>query len=132
MVYSPQLDVLVVDDDIDCALAVSLLLQTLGCRSTARYGAQAAIAAALEVRPELVIVDLALGSEDGCAVMNSICDVLPIGHRPVMVCLTGRSEDVTETRCLERGFDVFLTKPVAVDAVREVLAVVTDRQRRRR
>ncbi|MCR5868169.1 response regulator [Aquincola sp. J276] len=128
--YSPQLDALVVDDDIDCALAVSLLLQTLGCRSMARYGAQAAIASALEVRPELVIVDLALGSEDGCTVMNSICVALPIGHRPMMVCLTGRPEVATETRCLERGFDVFLT--VAVDAVREVLAVVTDRQLRRR
>lgn len=123
--------VLVVDDDVDCADSLALLLQDLGCTATARHDARSAIEAAVSVLPELVIVDLALGTEDGCAVMNGIRDVLALRHRPVMVCLTGRADGRTEGQCLQRGFDLFLTKPACPDALQEVLQVVHSRRPRR-
>lgn len=131
MANSETTTVLVVDDDIDCAEALSGLLQDLGCKATARHDTRSAIETAVAVLPALVIVDLALGSEDGCLLMNSIRDRLPPGDRPVMVCLTGHADPQTELQCLQRGFDIFLAKPLSPDALHEVLAVVNSLQRKR-
>lgn len=129
MVNSEQPTVLVVDDDVDCAESLCDLLSELGCRVQARHDGRSAVEAAVVLRPVLMIVDLALGSEDGCRLMNTIRDLLPPGDRPVMVCLTGRADPRTELDCLQQGFDLFLAKPLIPEALHEVLAVAASRRR---
>lgn len=129
MAHSEQPTVLVVDDDVDCAEALSELLGDLGCHVLARHDGRSAVEAAVAWRPALMIVDLALGSEDGCRLMNTIRDLLPTADRPVMVCLTGRADPRTELECLQQGFDLFLAKPLITEALHEVLAVAASRRR---
>lgn len=129
MTHSEQPTVLVVDDDVECAQSLCDLLGELGCCVQARHDGRSAVEAAAVLRPALMIVDLALGSEDGCLLMNTIRDQLPPGDRPVMVCLTGRADPRTEMECLQQGFDLFLGKPLITEALHEVLAVAASRRR---
>lgn len=135
--------VLVVDDDVDCAQSLSDLLVELGCHVLVRHDGRSALEAAVALRPALMVVDLALNTQvqqwppgaagghwdDGCRLMNAVRDRLPPGDRPVMVCLTGHADPRTELDCLQQGFDLFLAKPLILEALHEVLAVAASRSR---
>jgi DNA-binding response OmpR family regulator len=111
-----ELRALVVDDNIEQATTLGYLMQLLGCRSATAFRATDALQVASAFVPNLMIVDLELGDDDGCAVVAAVRARL--GRAEVYtVCLTGRGDLEDEVRCIEAGFDCFVTKPMALETL---------------
>jgi DNA-binding NarL/FixJ family response regulator len=103
-----MLRVLVVDDHADSRRAIKDLLQLRGFDVIAEAGcAVTALAAATELSPDAVLLDLRLGGDDGYSVCRALVAALP--H--VAVILTS-SDDESHVPSLARsvGAEGFVTK----------------------
>ncbi|MCX6021998.1 MAG: response regulator transcription factor [Chloroflexi bacterium] len=101
--------VLIVEDDPNMAEAVAL---TIGlhwpeCEVQAAEDGAAALAAAGERAPDLVLLDLGLPRQDGFAVLRELRRTL---QTPVMI-ITARGDEMDKVRGLELGADDYITKP---------------------
>jgi signal transduction histidine kinase len=113
------LRVLVVDDEAAARDALSGLLTRWECVVVAADGAAQALAHARQVRPDVVLCDLALpGDQDGVDLWQSIQPLWPVPPRCVFV--TGESGQEVLARARATGRPV-LTKPTAPAKLRAVL-----------
>ena len=64
--------VLIADDDPDMAQGLKMLLQLWGCSVVVCHDGDAAVAAAEEFLPEVVLLDIGLPKGDGVAVARQI------------------------------------------------------------
>lgn len=110
------LRVLVVDDNVDAATSLCLLLQMLGCETVVAFDGDTGVRSASVFRPHLAFFDLDMRGIDGCAAVQQL---RASGEhlQAVFVCLTGRSEPDDRTRCFAAGFDHFITKPLEREAL---------------
>ncbi len=101
--------VLVVDDDVEAAETLALLLEISGHDVHVAHGGRQAVESWTVHRHPVVFLDLGLPDLDGFDVARAIRDAQDF-EPPLVVALTGRSEDVISTtrRC---GFDAYLQKP---------------------
>ncbi len=101
---------LIIEDEASVArfLEISLREQGFDIRiaETAAMGHQAAI----EFRPELVILDLGLPDRDGADLLLDLRKWMTV---PILV-LTARETDEDKVRALDRGADDYLTKPFSL------------------
>ncbi|WP_242393873.1 hybrid sensor histidine kinase/response regulator [Anaeromyxobacter oryzisoli] len=118
--------ILVVDDEADSRELLLQLLLSWGGRPVGVASAREALEAldlAGPERPELLVSDIAMPGEDGCALVQELRRrERARGDLPVpAVALTafGRPED--RHRVLAAGFDAHVPKPVEPDALRAVL-----------
>ena len=98
---------LLVDSDRDMVDMLSGWLRTCGYEIQLAHTGERARFAWLEHRPDLVIIDSALGDID----VLSLCRNLQTAHDALVMVLTDESDVQTEIRCLESGVDDFLRKP---------------------
>jgi CheY-like chemotaxis protein len=113
--------ILVVDDNVDAADTLALLLRLMGNDVRTAPDGPAALAAAPAYRPDVVLLDLGLPRMSG----YEVCRRLREGHfanGPLVVALTGYGQDEDRRRTREAGFDRHLVKPVNPDELRDVLA----------
>ena len=83
----------------------------------------AAVALALDERPDVALVDLGLPGLDGLEVARRIRAVL--GRDEIyLVALTGYGEEEDRVRAEAAGFDVHFVKPVDIPALAKLLADV--------
>jgi DNA-binding response OmpR family regulator len=99
--------VLVVDDDEALAEVVGRYLERDGFRVSYAVDGDGGLAAALEMLPDLVVLDLMLPGLDGVEVCRRIREVAPI---PVVM-LTARGEEEDRITGLRIGADDYVTKP---------------------
>jgi len=113
--------VLIVDDNEDAAETLCLLIKSLvsGEVRTASNGPDA-LAAAAELRPEVVLLDLGMPGMDGYQLARRM-RTLSWGKEALLVALTGWGQDQHRRRSHEAGFDRHLIKPADVDALRSML-----------
>ena len=78
------------------------------------------VARALEVRPDVALVDVGLPGLDGYAVARRIRPAAG-GEGIRLVALPGYGQLEDRRRALEAGFDAHLVKPVDVDALLRLL-----------
>jgi PAS domain S-box-containing protein len=120
---APRRRVLVVDDNVDAADSLSLLLMQMGHDVSIAYDARSALAEARARVPEIVFLDLSLPETDGYALAaqlrngsgNGSGNTNGSGLRIIALTGHGREEDRRRTR--EAGFDAHLVKPVAFDTL---------------
>ena len=112
--------VLLVDDNVDAARALALLLEAEGFQVFTAHDGIAALTLAAEVRPAVVLTDLGLPVMDGYQVAHRLrngresADVL-------LVALSGYGADRDRQRSAAAGFDHHLVKPVDCAALVELL-----------
>jgi PAS domain S-box-containing protein len=116
--------VLVVDDSVDTARAMALLLKSWGHDVRAVHDGAAALAAAAGFRPEVVLLDIGLPGMDGYRVAAALRR-LPGLDAAILIALTGYGQDGDRARSIEAGFDHHLVKPVDFD---DLLALVEGRR----
>jgi CheY-like chemotaxis protein len=115
-----MLRVLVVDDCPDTRESMGSLLELWGHEVFTAPDGAAALRAAGEFRPDVVLLDLALGSApDGYEVARQIRR--HAGKQPVIICLSGYGQDEHRRRSREAGCDHHLVKPVEPDDLRRLL-----------
>ena len=111
--------VLVVDDEPPVMNVLREMLQHLQYEASTAVSAEEALAAMVNVRPHVVILDLHLPGMPGLEALAYFGEVSPA--MPVIV-VTGRLEEEVARQARERGaFDV-LTKPFSLAALRSLLA----------
>ncbi len=118
------LRVLVVDDEVNIAELVSMALRYEGWEVTAAHTGARAVAAAREVSPDAIVLDVMLPDFDGHEVLRRVRSVDP--HVPVLF-LTARDAVEDRVAGLTAGGDDYVTKPFSLE---EVVARVRGLMRR--
>jgi CheY-like chemotaxis protein len=103
--------ILLVEDNALVVGALRMLLEETGHRVSEASTVAAAARILLSDPPDVVLLDLTLGNEDGLSLMSSI-DV-GRGPRPIVVALTGHDDVATVERCTAAGCRAVLVKPIA-------------------
>ena len=78
------------------------------------------VARALELRPDVALVDIGLPGMDGYQVARQV-RASPAGKAIFLVALTGYGGAQQKRLALEAGFDLHLVKPVDADELARVL-----------
>jgi CheY-like chemotaxis protein len=117
---SPQ-KILVVDDSLDGARSLSMLLEILGHEVRTVHDGLSALAEAQKSVPEIVLMDIGLPGIDGFEVARRMRQ--DHGMRDTtLVAITGYGHDEDRRRSREAGFDAHLVKPIDPKDLNRLLA----------
>lgn len=112
--------VLVVDDNVDAATAVGMLLHVCGYDVHVVHRGQEVLAATLSHHVDVVFLDIGLPDMDGYEVVRTLR-----GHPRCqglrLIALSGFGGEQDKQRALAAGFDAHLTKPADFRALRSAL-----------
>jgi CheY-like chemotaxis protein len=112
--------VLVVDDNIDAADSMAMLLRFLGHEVQVAYGGKAAIEAARTSRPDAILLDIGLPDIDGYEVASSLKRDPAVAAVPI-VAVTGHGRETDRAQAQQAGFDAYLVKPADPGRLAELL-----------
>ena len=123
MAESAKRRILVVDDNIDAAQTMSMLLNFSGHDARAAFSGLEALDAAIAFSPEIVFLDIGLPGMNGYEVAQRLL-ACPATASAKLIALTGwgTEEDIQKSK--KAGFHAHLTKPVDPDAVDDLLAAL--------
>jgi CheY-like chemotaxis protein len=112
--------ILVVDDNIDSAESLAVLLRIDGHEVITVYDGSTAVETALRERPDVVLLDIGLPRLNG----YQACEAMRSGGltQTLIVAMTGYGQKEDRQRSHEAGFDAFQVKPVPLLTIRELLA----------
>jgi CheY-like chemotaxis protein len=112
--------ILVVDDHVDAAESLALLLRQGGHDVQVVHDGHAALEAARIHRPHLVLLDLGMPGVDGFNVVGRLRkDGRFAGVR--FVAVTGSGEPEARERSRQAGFDEHLVKPLDLETLRRLI-----------
>lgn len=112
--------ILVVDDNTDAAASLAMLLNHSGHHARTANDGHEAIEAAMEFRPDAIMLDIGMPTLDGYEVAQQIRQQ-PWGTEVLLVALTGWGQLEDRTRSKAAGFDHHLVKPVEYEALLRLL-----------
>lgn len=115
--------ILVVDDNQDAAFTLAMLLKLKGNEVYTRYDGHAAVAAAESLQPDVIILDIAMPNLDG----YETCQLIrkqPWAKDIFLVALSGYGQEKDKLLSRQAGFDDHLVKPVDLDALTRLLALL--------
>ena len=118
--------VLVVDDNVDAAQSLGLLLEMSGHAVYLAYDGPSALQAAIALRPDVALLDIGLPGLDGFEVAQRIRHQAALKGM-VLVALTGYGQDTDRQRSQDAGFDYHLVKPAGFDEIEKILLRVPER-----
>jgi len=122
----PRRRVLVVDDNVDAAESLAVLLRLAGQDVRVRHDGAAALDAARADRPDVIFLDIGMPGMDGYEVARRLRGD-PALRGAVLVALTGWGQEEDRRRSREAGFDHHIVKPVEPDAVQSLLVTPSGR-----
>jgi CheY-like chemotaxis protein len=123
------LRVLVIDDNVDGANSLQMILEMLGHHAEAVYHGHEAVGAAERVRPDVLLCDIGLpGGMDGYDIARSF-RAHPELQRTYLIALTGWGQPEDRRKALDAGFDLHLTKPASPDQLEALLANLSAKKR---
>lgn len=117
------LRIMVVDDNVDAAQSLSLLLIAAGHQVFTEYGAHRALDVARREVPDVCVLDIGLPEMDG----NELARRLradPVTAGKMLIALTGYCQIHDREESIRAGFDHFMTKPIDIARLQTVLATV--------
>ena len=117
----PAFRVLVVDDNVDSAESLALLVEDAGHKVWMAHDGPTALQAAIDNRPDVVLLDIGLPGMDGNEVAKRIRQQ-PQLKNVVLVATTGYGQESDRKRSQEAGFDHHLVKPVELATLEKLLA----------
>ncbi len=116
--------ILVVDDNVDAAELLSVLLERLGGTTCIAHDAKTALQLFDEFIPDLAVLDIGLPEIDGYELARQIRK-RTLGKSMRLIALSGYGQPADRDRSASAGFDAHLVKPVAVDTLRAVIETLT-------
>jgi two-component system CheB/CheR fusion protein len=117
------LRVLIVEDNVDMAESLAMLLSQWGHQVQLAYDAASALVIAARERPEVILSDLGLPGMDGYELARRL-RAEPAFGKVVLVALTGYGRPEDQRRALDAGFDHHLVKPPDLAGLAELLGRV--------
>jgi PAS domain S-box-containing protein len=124
----PGMRVLVVDDNVDAAESLAMILRAMGCDVRTAHDGPSALKVCAASRPTLILLDIGMPGMDGFDVIRRLRAAFPsTGLRIVAVTGWGQEEDRRRTHAA--GFDGHLVKPVDPAKLQGLLASMRDEER---
>lgn len=117
---APSLRILVVDDNIDGAESLAILLRLSGHEVVAAACGIDALTISADFRPQIVILDIGLPDIDGYEVAQRL-RVLPEARDAKLIAVTGYGQDEDREHSRRAGFDYHFLKPVDFHAISKIL-----------
>jgi CheY-like chemotaxis protein len=113
--------VLVVDDNVDAAESIAMILRLSGYDVRCVYDGPSVLKAAKSYRPDVVVLDIGLPGLSGYDVARELREQ-PEFRRTPLVAVTGYGQEEDRRRSQEAGFDYHLTKPVDPEVLQAFVA----------
>ena len=120
-----SLRVLVVDDNVDTVTTLVMLVQESGHEARTAYDGAAVLEAALDYRPNVVLLDIGLPGLNGFEVAKQLRQQ-PALQNVILVAMTGYGQEGDRRRSREAGFNHHLIKPGDFGKVLQILATVSE------
>ena len=114
------LKILLVDDNIPSAKTTGWMLELIGHQPILAHDGPSALQAALELKPDVVMLDIGLPGMNGYEVCRELRKN-PEFKDTVMIAQTGWGRDSDRQQAQEAGFDHHLVKPIKLDEVTALL-----------
>ena len=121
------LRVLVVDDNVDSAETLGMLLRASGHDVRTAHDGPTALNAALEYVPDAVFLDIGLPLMNGYEVAKRIRQQ-PDLENVVLIALTGYGQDTDRLASLLAGFEHHLVKPARLEQMLHILEIAGERK----
>ncbi|WP_051933407.1 ATP-binding protein [Massilia sp. BSC265] len=115
------LRVLVVDDNVDAAVTLSMVLEAAGHEALVEHGALAALDRARRSAPQVCLLDIGLPEMDGKQLARRL-RADPATAGALLVAVTGYGQDGERQQIMAAGFDHHLVKPVDMERLEAILA----------
>lgn len=122
-VPAASLKILVVDDNIDAAEMLKLLLEAMGHEVLVEYGALRALEQAKRYTPQVCLIDIGLPEIDGNEVARRLRKQSE-NATAVLIAVTGYGHDSDRVSSLAAGFDHHLVKPIDTSALALVFSEI--------
>jgi CheY-like chemotaxis protein len=113
--------VLVVDDNVDAAESVAILLRLWSHDVDVAFNGSDALALIVKQKPELVILDIGLPGMSGYELARRIRSDRRFDDT-TLVAVTGYGQENDRLRSQDAGFDHHLTKPIHPSQLHDILA----------
>jgi len=117
------LRVAIVDDNVDAAEMLAVLVTGLGHTVKLAYDGASAVQLAAAFEPDVILLDIGLPIMNGYEVAQELRQRPALRHI-YLAALTGWGQAEDRRRAREAGFDTHFTKPVSPGAVEDLLAAV--------
>ena len=118
---SRDLKVLLVEDFEDTRLFMRLELEEQGFIVFEAENGQVAVETAAREKPDVILMDLTLPLMDGFAATKLIRQNDDLKMVPIIAC-TAHQEDDFRSVAKASGFDAYVTKPIDVNWLKELIA----------
>ena len=116
-----RLKVLIVDDNLDAAEMLDVVVSGLGHTTRLAHDGGAAVSAAAEFEPDLILLDIGLPVMNGYTVARTLRSQPSFAHVHIAaVTGWGQEEDRREAR--DAGFDSHFTKPLSPAVLEDLLS----------
>jgi PAS domain S-box-containing protein len=115
--------VLVVDDNVDAAVTLAMVLELHGHVTRVAHDGVEALEAVQDFAPQLAFLDIGMPRMNGYETARAMRRVAGLEH-VVLVALTGWGAEDDRNQSSAAGFDHHLTKPVQMGDVERILASI--------
>ncbi len=112
--------ILIVDDNVDAATMLSLMLTKMGNETHTASDGLAGVKAAEALRPEIIIMDIGLPQINGYEACSHIRQQ-PWGQDMRIIALTGWGQAEDRQKSKNAGFNAHLVKPVDLEELKKLL-----------
>jgi len=106
-IVNPYHTILLVEDDVRLSALVVEYLEKNGLQVKTEFGGDTAVQRILDLKPDLVVLDLMLPGLDGF----EVCKQVRVDYSGPILMLTARDEDIDQVVGLEIGADDYVVKP---------------------
>jgi CheY-like chemotaxis protein len=113
--------ILLVEDNLSNQFVAKSVLRLFGCEVDIASNGVEAIAKVQENRYDLVFMDCFMPLVDGFEATREIRNNESTGRRTPIVAMTAHAVEGAREECLNAGMDDYLTKPLKIHSVREIL-----------
>ena len=121
------LKVLTVDDQPDTRELITLALGRYGAEVRASDSASAALKMIADWKPDVVVSDIGLPEMDGYDFMRRLRELEGDGHRIPAIAVTGYAGAIDESKALNAGYALHLSKPIELNELAKAIARVSRR-----
>lgn len=118
-----SLRILVVDDNIDAAEMLKMLLETMGHEVVVEHGPHRALERAKLDTPQVCLLDIGLPEMDGNELARRL-RAQPENRDAVLVAVTGYGQESDRVNALSSGFDHHFVKPVDTAKLLTILSAI--------
>jgi len=112
--------ILVVDDNVDAAETLTMLLRTAGHDAQYATDARSALALSKTFRAQIAVLDIGLPEMDGYELARRLRSELAVPHLK-LIALTGYGSESDVKRAIASGFDAHLVKPAQIEHFLEII-----------